>query len=80
MTNSSSQLAKLQQIFRDELDNDSLIITASATPEQIAGWDSLANIRIVAAIENEFGFQFNIDQIESVKSVTDLLAAIDAHS
>ena len=80
VTNAAAQLAKLQQIFRDELDDENLVITAASTPDDIDGWDSLANIRIVASVESAFGFEFDVEQIEAVKSVADLLAAISANS
>jgi acyl carrier protein len=80
VTNASDTLAKLQQIFRDELDNETLVLSENATPDDIDGWDSLANIRIVASIESEFGFEFDVEQIESVKSVADLLSVISANN
>jgi acyl carrier protein len=80
VTNAAANLAKLQQIFRDELDDDKLVIAETTAPDDIDGWDSLANIRIVAAVENAFGFEFDVEQIEAVKSVADLLAAINKNS
>jgi acyl carrier protein len=73
-------LGRLEQIFRDELDDDRLVLSEGSGPDDVDGWDSLANIRIVAAIESAFGFEFDIEQIESVRSVSDLLHVIKAHS
>jgi acyl carrier protein len=69
-------IARLQAIFRDELDLPDLKISAQSTPEQIDGWDSLATIRIVAAVERDFDLQFEAAEIESVGSVTDLISVI----
>jgi acyl carrier protein len=69
-------LPRLQAIFRDELDIADLKISADSTPEQIDGWDSLATIRIIAAVEREFDCQFEAAQIESVNSVADIVAVI----
>jgi acyl carrier protein len=71
-------VARLQEIFRDELDSPSLQISSRSTPEQIDGWDSLATIRIVAAVEREFDRQFEASQIENIGSVADLIAMIAA--
>ena len=70
------KVARLQAIFRDELDLPGLKISALSTPEQIDGWDSLATIRIVAAVEREFDCQFEASQIESIGSVADLISMI----
>jgi acyl carrier protein len=69
-------IPRLQAIFRDELDLPDLKISAQSTPEQIEGWDSLATIRIVAAVEREFDRQFEASQIENVRSVADLISII----
>lgn len=69
-------LARLQAIFRDELDLPDLRISAQSTPEQVEGWDSLATIRIVAAVEREFDRQFEAAEIESIGSVADLMSVI----
>lgn len=76
----SSNLSRLQQIFRDQLDTPNLVLAETSTPDQIEGWDSLATIRIVVATEEEFGVQFDAAQIEGVKSVADLLRAIETAS
>ena len=69
-------MIRLQDIFRDELDDDALEITAAATPEQVEAWDSLANIRIIAAVEREFEVEFDITEIENIQSVQDILNVI----
>jgi acyl carrier protein len=69
-------VARLQTIFRDELDLPDLKISVQSTPEQIDGWDSLATIRIVAAVEREFDCRFEAEQIENIRSVADLISII----
>ena len=76
MTTDVDLVARLQAIFRDELDLPDLKISAQSTPEQIDGWDSLATIRIVAAVEREFDRQFEASQIENIGSVADLISMI----
>lgn len=69
-------LSRLQTIFRDELDIPDFEILADLMPEQVDGWDSLATIRIVAAVEREFDCELEAAQIESIRSVADIVAAI----
>ena len=75
-TDDADIIARLQAIFRDELDLPDLVISAQSTPDQVDGWDSLATIRIVAAVEREFDCQFEASQIESIGSVSDLMSMI----
>lgn len=73
-------LSRLQAIFRDELDIPGLTISAGSGPDEVDGWDSLATIRIVAAVEREFNCQFEAAQIEDVRSVADIISAISNSS
>lgn len=66
-------------IFQSELDGPKLALTPETSQEDIQTWDSLAHVRIIAAIEEEFGFQFSLAQIEEATSVRALLDIIAAH-
>lgn len=69
----------LNNIFQSELDIPNLNITPEMTQEDLQTWDSLAHVRIIAAIEEEFGFQFSLAQIEEATSVRALLDIIAAN-
>lgn len=73
---SADTLRRLQNIFRDELDSPDLQISSDSTQDDVDGWDSLATIRIVAAVEREFDCQFEASQIEEIHSVADIAALI----
>ncbi len=70
-------LDQLTRIFRDVFDDEELTITTLTSPQNLEGWDSLAHIRIILAIEKEFGINFTaaeISAIESICQVTDLIS------
>ena len=69
----------LNQIFQEELDDPKLRITHDLSRDDLMSWDSLAHVRIVASIEDRFGFQFTLEQIEETSSVGELLDVIAAH-
>lgn len=71
-------LSKLEDILRSELDDDSLQIRLDMSAEDVTAWDSLAHIRIIAAIEREYDVQFDLDQIESFQSVGDIVKSLEA--
>jgi len=53
-------------ISSDEIEPDQLI-------SDIPGWDSIAWISIITAIEGRTGMPFPIDRIDDIRSVNDLL-------
>jgi acyl carrier protein len=72
-------LARLQDIFRAELDDDDLTIGMDTQQSDLKGWDSLAHIRLVSGIESEFDFQFNLAEIEEIASVRQFVDLIWDH-
>jgi acyl carrier protein len=72
-------LARLQDIFRAELDNDDLVIGIDTRQADLRGWDSLAHIRLVSGVESEFDFQFSLAEIEQINSVRQFVDAIGEH-
>ncbi len=73
-------LARLQDIFRAELDSDELDIRLDTRQQDLKGWDSLAHIRLVSGIESEFDFQFNLAEIEEITSVRQFVDLILEHT
>jgi acyl carrier protein len=69
-------LLEIQDIMRDVFDVDDLVISESTTAEDVEEWDSLSHIRLIVAIEREFGFKFKNSEIESLKNVGDLMTLI----
>lgn len=78
MRKNMDPLVTLNQIFQDELDNPSLQITPETSRDDLESWDSLAHVRLIASIEEQFGFEFTLDQIEGVDSVQKILDIISS--
>ena len=72
-----SQLKVIENIFRDVLDNSKLAISEDSTPLTVEGWDSIANVNILVAIEGEFRIKFNVDEIQSIQSVGDYINLVN---
>ena len=45
----------------------------TATPESVAGWDSVANVTLLAVVEEEFGLAIDVDDLERLTSFEALL-------
>jgi len=59
----------LLPIFRSVFDDDDLVINLSTTAQDVDGWDSLAHIRLIVAIEKYFGLRFSAAEISEVENV-----------
>lgn len=70
-------LAKVQDIFREELELDDLELTDETTADDVEGWDSLSHIQLVAALEEAFGIEFKSREILSWDNIGDLIDSIE---
>tara|TARA_B100001059_G_C17798621_1_gene564723 strand:+ start:553 stop:792 length:240 start_codon:yes stop_codon:yes gene_type:complete len=58
----------------DVLDLENLELTEDSTAESVEGWDSLAHINIIIAIEQDFEIKFTLEEIgefENIKKIVD---------
>tara|TARA_B110000483_G_scaffold187093_1_gene221602 strand:- start:2157 stop:2396 length:240 start_codon:yes stop_codon:yes gene_type:complete len=62
-------IGKLLPIFQNVFDDDELIITSLTTAKDISGWDSLAHIRLIVAIEKSFRLRFSANEISELENV-----------
>ena len=67
---------QVQEIFRDILDDEDLILTDNTTAHDVDGWDSLSHIQLVVAMEQHFKIKFTAKEILSWKNVGELIDSI----
>ena len=67
---------ELQEIFVDIFDDENIVVTSELSAADVEDWDSLAQIRLVEAIESCFGFVFDMDELEKAKNVGDMVEII----
>jgi acyl carrier protein len=73
------RLFALQEIFRQVFDDDGLVVTPDAGRLDVADWDSVAHVKLILSLEEEFGIRFTEDEVTSMQTVGDLLAGIETH-
>ena len=70
---------KVKKIITETLNlKDASNVTMEAHLVNDLGADSLDAVDIIMGIEDEFGISVEDDKIQSIKTVADLVAAIDA--
>lgn len=67
---------QVQDIFRDILDEEDLILTDITTAQDVDGWDSLSHIQLVVAMEKYFKLRFTAKEILSWNNVGELIDSI----
>jgi acyl carrier protein len=51
-------------------------VSLESTPDTISTWDSLQQVHLILALEEEFGMQFEVDQIAVMRGVRPIVAMI----
>ena len=69
---------RLNDIFRDVFDDDSLSVTPATTAADIEDWDSLSHITLVSAVEDEFRMKFSMKEVVEMKNVGEMVTIIAA--
>lgn len=73
----SDILKRVEQIFREELGQDDIVLNDETTAEDVEGWDSLSHVQLVAVMEDAFGIEFSSREILSWDNVGDLINTIE---
>ena len=68
---------RLKQVILGELGLDDFPMDEATTAPQVPGWDSLSHVRVLAAVEKEFGVRFRSLEVLRLKNVGDLQALVD---
>ena len=71
-----NMIEQLLPLFRSVFDDDDLVILSSTTAQDIHGWDSLAHIRLIVAIEKSFGLHFSAAEIYDLQNVGQMVDLI----
>jgi acyl carrier protein len=69
---SSEIIQDLQTIFSDVLDLPDLRLTAESNAHNVEGWDSLAHVNLVVAIEKRYKIKFALAELRSLNNVGEM--------
>jgi acyl carrier protein len=60
---------KLNEVFRDVFDDESITVNDGTTANDIEDWDSLEHINLMVAVEDKFNIKFNMGEVNKFKDV-----------
>ncbi len=63
----------LNDIFRENFDDDGIELNDETSSADIEDWDSLEQINLIVAIQDEFKVKFNINEVNSMKNVGEMV-------
>ena len=76
----SDILLTVQEIFRNILDNEGIVLSEETTANDVEEWDSLTHIQLIVAIEKKLKIKFNSKEILSWKNVGEMMDSIYSKS
>ena len=71
---------RLDRVFQDVFDDDTIHVTPKTTADDIEDWDSLEHITLISAVEREFRMKFKMGEISSMKNVGEMAHIIAARA
>ncbi len=71
---------RLDRVFQDVFDDDTIHVTPKTTADDIEDWDSLEHITLISAVEREFRMKFKMGEISSMKNVGEMASIIAART
>jgi acyl carrier protein len=71
-------LDRITTVVRDVVGDDDINLTLNTVAQDVPGWDSMAHINIIVALEHEFGIKFKTASLEEAQNVGDLVHLIKA--
>lgn len=66
----------LTELLREVLGNDLVTIRADTVASDVEGWDSFNHLNIIVAVETRFGIKIGSREIDTLRTVGDLVEVI----
>ncbi len=63
---------KLNKVFRDVFDDDTITVNDATTAKDIEDWDSLEHINLMTSVQKAFKVKLTMGEISGLKNVGEL--------
>lgn len=68
---------KLNEIFKDVFDDETLTVTEETSAADIEDWDSLTHITLISEVEDAFDMKFSMKEVVGMKNVGEMADIIE---
>ena len=69
-------LISCREIFQTIFSDPNVVVSANTSASDIADWDSLAQIRLLMMMEQNFEIQFSLDEVEDLQNLGEIIELI----
>ena len=70
-------IERLDDVFRDVFDDDTLEVDENTTADDIEDWDSIEHITLIGAVEDEFKMRFKMGEGSGMNDVGEMIGIIE---
>ena len=67
---------RLNEVFREVFDDETIELHDETTAEDIDGWDSFEHINLVVAVQDEFSFKIPMGKVVTMENVGEMVDII----
>ena len=67
---------KINEIFAEVFDDDSIVVTEETSAKDIEDWDSLTHITLISAVEEAFDIKFAMKDVIGMQNVGEMVDII----
>ncbi len=72
-------ISKLTPIVGEVFNVENIVLTDEMSAETVEQWTSLSFMTLLTEVENQFGFKFKMMEMLKLKTMGDIIAAIERH-
>ena len=70
---------KLTPVVREVFQNENMVISDDLSAENVETWTSLSFMQLLTQIEENFGFKFKMMELIQLKTMGDIVNAMEKH-
>jgi acyl carrier protein len=67
---------RVRAVFREIFDDEKMEIIDKMNAHDVPGWDSLAQVKLVIALEDEFQIKFTTQEVAEMQCIGDLKTSL----
>ncbi len=65
-------IEKLTKVFNENFGKNDIVLTDKTSPKDIEDWNSLEQVSLAVAIQDEFCIKLSLDEVNNMKNVGDM--------